>query len=159
MGQFVSACVDKRVGMNPPIKVTEEFFVAAQPDRNDIGDLAGQGFRTVINNRPDGEAADQPSHAEMRTAAERLGLEYRYIPVKTATITMSDVEAQAKAVRDCPRPVVAHCRSGTRSYLLWAADRVLKGGEDPERLVANAAESGIDLRGLPALVEHLKVSR
>lgn len=145
--------------MNSPIKVTEEFFVAAQPDRNDIADLAGQGFRTVINNRPDGEAAGQLGHAEMRAAAQRLGLEYRYIPVKTATITMADVEAQAKAVRDCPQPVVAHCRSGTRSYLLWAADRVLQGGENPERHVAKAAESGIDLRGLPALVEHLKVSR
>jgi uncharacterized protein (TIGR01244 family) len=132
--------------MNPPIKVTEEFFVAAQPDRNDISDLAGQGFRTMINNRPDGEAADQPSHEEMRAEAERLGLEYRYIPVKTETITVADVEAQAKAVRDCPQPVVAHCRSGTRSYLLLAADRVLKGGEDPERLVTNGAERGIDLR-------------
>ena len=145
--------------MNPPIKVAEEFFVAAQLDRDDIGGLAGQGFRTMINNRPDGEAADQPSHAEMRAAAQRFGLEYRYIPVKTATITLGDVEAQAKAIRDCPQPVVAHCRSGTRSYLLWAADRVLKGGEDPERLVPNAAESGIDLRGLPGLVLHLKVNR
>ena len=50
-----------------------------------------------------------------------LGLAYVHIPVVIGAIGTADVAAFDTAIRESPNPIVAHCRTGTRSYLLWAA--------------------------------------
>ena len=42
----------------------------------DLAVLKAQGIEVVINNRPDGEVADQPSHEAMAEASAALGLSY-----------------------------------------------------------------------------------
>lgn len=139
-----------------PTPITETLSVAGQIALEDIAALAKEGYGTIINNRPDGEEPGQPSHEEAATEAARHGIEYRYIPVLTNTITRRDVVAHQHAVVRGPQKVLAHCRSGTRSYLLWAASRALYDGESPLKLVAEAALKGYDLRVLPSLVEKLQ---
>lgn len=137
-------------------KVNDFLAVAGQIDRSDIAELAKADYGTIINNRPDGEEPGQLSHEEAAAEAKRHGLEYHYIPVVTGSIGKHDIAAYQNAVLRSPKPVLAHCRSGTRSYLLWDASRVLSEGESPLKLVADAALHGYDLRALPGLIEKLE---
>ncbi|HUK06526.1 MAG TPA: TIGR01244 family sulfur transferase [Stellaceae bacterium] len=134
--------------------VDQDYAVASQVTAADIADLAGEGVRTLINNRPDGEEPGQLSSSEAREKAAKLGMTYLYIPVQTPTISAADIEATAQALKTAPRPIVAHCRSGTRCYLLWAAVQALA-GKDPAQLVMRAAGDGYDIRALPDLLRRI----
>ena len=134
--------------------VEEDFAVAPQVSASDIADLAKEGVKTLINNRPDGEEPGQLSSAEARAQAEKLGLQYIYLPVRTDTISAADVDAFARALKMSPKPILAHCRSGTRCYLLWAATQAVQ-GKDVNQLVMRAAGDGYDLRVLPDLLRRI----
>ena len=144
--------------MPEPKRVTDAFFVTPQPGKTDIRRFAGQGFRTIINNRPDGEEPGQLSASEAKAEAEQANMAYVHLPVKTGAITASDVETFQRALRESPQPVVAHCKTGTRSYLLWGAAEVMSAKRDAGDIVTQAAASGYDLNSLPSLVERLKES-
>jgi sulfide:quinone oxidoreductase len=111
--------------------------------------------RTIINNRPDGEDPGQLPAAEARRIAELHGLVYHHIPITAATLSRADVDAFVAALRNGQAPVVAHCRSGTRSALLWALSRMRERAE-PLALIAEAARHGIDIAGLPAVAARLR---
>ena len=128
---------------------------AGRLDRADIEALATAGVRTIINNRPDGEDPGQLPAAEARRIAEAHGIAYHHIPITAATLSRADVDAFAAALRDAPVPVVAHCRSGTRSALLWALTR-MREGADSLSLIAEAAQHGIDIASLPAVAARLR---
>jgi uncharacterized protein (TIGR01244 family) len=136
------------------IPLAPDLSVAGRLDRADIDALAKAGVRTIINNRPDGEDPGQLPAAEARKLAAALGIAYHHIPITAASLTGADVDAFAAALREASPHVVAHCRSGTRSTLLWALTR-LREGADPSALVAEAARHGIDIAGLPAVAARV----
>jgi uncharacterized protein (TIGR01244 family) len=129
--------------------------VSGRLDGSDIEALARAGVRTIINNRPDGEDQGQLPAAEARRVAENHGLTYHHIPITGATLSRTDVDAFGAVLRNAPAPIVAHCRSGTRSTLLWALSR-MREGADPLSLVAEAARHGIDIASLPAVAARLR---
>jgi len=137
------------------VSLAPGLSVTGRLDRPDIDALADAGVRTIINNRPDGEDPGQLPAAEARLLAEALGIAYHHIPITAATLSRADVDAFAATLRDTPTPVVAHCRSGTRSTLLWALSRMREGAE-PLGLVAQAARHGIDIASLPAVAGRLR---
>ena len=128
---------------------------AGKLDSSDIEALARTGVRTIVNNRPDDEDPGQLPAAAARQIAERRGIAYHHIPVTMASLSGTDVEAFAEVLKTAPTPIVAHCRSGTRSALLWALARMRDGG-DPSALVAEAARHGIDIAALPAIASRLR---
>jgi uncharacterized protein (TIGR01244 family) len=66
-----------------PVSITRHnsnFSTAPQFMPEDMQEIAEQGFKSVINNRPDGEGgASQPTSAEMAKAAQAAGLQYSYL--------------------------------------------------------------------------------
>lgn len=135
-------------------KLDDRVSVAPQIAPGDIDSLARQGFTTIVNNRPDGESGDQPDGDTIAAAAEAAGLAYHEIPVSPAGIVPDQVAAMAAVLRDAPGPVLAYCRSGTRSTNLWAlASATL--GENPQRLVTAAAGAGYDIAGLAPVLKRL----
>ncbi len=140
-------------------KLNDLLTVAGQIDLADLGVFAKDGFGTVINNRPDNEEPGQLDHETAAAAAAKQGLQYLYQPVTMPSIDLHTITAFHNAVLRGPHPVLAHCRSGTRCYLLWSAARALFERESPLKLVAEAATKGYDLRVLPALVERLELER
>lgn len=137
-------------------KIAPELAVTVQPSREEVKQLAQQGFRTLINNRPGGEELGQLPPDEEKAEAEGQGLTYVHIPITMSSVTRGDVDAFYRAVQESPKPVVAHCKSGTRSYLLWAAGEVLNAGRDPDELADEAAAAGYKLQSLPDLVARLR---
>lgn len=110
----------------------------------DIADAQAQGVTLVINNRPDGEEAGQPEGAEIEAAARAAGLDYLAIPVSGAGMSAPQVAAMAEALAAADGKVLAFCRSGTRSTLLWSLAQA-QGGRDPEEIAAAAATAGYDV--------------
>jgi uncharacterized protein (TIGR01244 family) len=132
-------------------KLDDTISVAGQIAPEDIAEAARQGFTYIINNRPDGEAPGQPSGAEMEAAAKAAGLGYAAIPITHAGFSEAQVIAMGKALDEATGPVLAFCRSGTRSTLVWALARARAGDNAPE-LAAKAAAAGYDLSPIRALL-------
>lgn len=131
-------------------KLTDKLSVAPQVTEEDLAQAAALGFKSVINNRPDGESPDQPRSADLAAAAERFGLEYRHIPVVGGQSNEAQINAFADALSAMPAPTLAFCRTGTRSTTLWA----LSSARDfaPEVILNTAADAGYNLQHLlPAL--------
>ncbi len=128
-------------------KVTDSFFVSPQIDESDLDIAASEGFKTVICNRPDGEGADQPATASLKAKAESLGLEFVELPFAGAP-SPEIVAKQGDLVAAAEKPVLAFCRSGTRSITAWALSQSGTGRAD--EIIAAAAEAGYDLEGLRA---------
>lgn len=102
--------------------LTPEFSVAPQLQPADMALAARAGFRSVINNRPDGEGGpDQPLQADIAAAAQAAGLQYAYLPVQGAYQSPDEIAAFAQLVQSLPRPILAFCRSGARSTKLYVA--------------------------------------
>jgi len=124
-----------------PKALTEDVSVAGQPAIEDFQAIAESGFKTVICNRPDGEAEGQPDHETARTAAEQAGVQYHYLPVTAPTIGEEEIAAFARLLEEAPGPILAHCASGGRSAFLWAlADTAIPA----EEALARAARAGYD---------------
>jgi uncharacterized protein (TIGR01244 family) len=126
-----------------PVAVSQKLALAPQPTLSDFQKLKWQGFTTVVNNRPDGEDPDQPGSAAEEAAARAAGLGYVHIPVTSTTMTEGDAQRLKETIEEAPGPVVAHCRSGARSFYLWALSGALDSHTDAE-LLAKAAELGVD---------------
>ena len=130
-------------------KLDETTFVfVRQLAVDDIDEAAALGIRMIVNNRPDGEEPGQPSSARIESAARAAGLAYRHIPI-AGSFAPEQVEAMAQALEQ--GPVLAFCRTGTRSAYLWALARAAR-GVPAEGSVAAAAAAGYDLGPIRALL-------
>ena len=125
-------------------KLTDTFYASPQITTDDIAEAAALGVTLVVNNRPDGEAADQPAGAEIEAAARAAGMDYIAIPVSGAGFSEPQIERLAKAIAATPGPVLGYCRSGTRSTLLWSLYRATA-GDDVEEIADIAAVAGYDV--------------
>jgi uncharacterized protein (TIGR01244 family) len=128
-------------------RVTEDFATAPQISVADVGEAAAQGFTAIICNRPDGEDPGQPTAAEIAAAAHDAGLTYTHIPVRGAP-GPAEVEAMRQAVDSAAGPVLAYCRSGTRSITTWAIGQAMSGARERGDLVALGRQAGYDLSGV-----------
>lgn len=109
-------------------RVNESLYVGPQMEPGHMAALAQAGIRSVVNNRPDGEAGPaQPTSAELEAAARAAGLEYRYLPVPPAGQAEADAREMARLVASLPQPVLAFCRSGRRSLALYQFGSALAG--------------------------------
>ncbi len=135
-------------------RLDDNILVAPQIDPADLAEAKLQGVTLVINNRPDGEAADQPSGAEIGVAASELGLGYVAIPVTHAGFSLPQVEAMAEALAKTDGQVLAFCRSGTRSTLLWALTQA-RAGADLEGVAAKARAAGYDVAPIRPIMDAL----
>lgn len=135
--------------------VTPAFSVAPQLAVEDFARAAAAGFKTVINNRPDGEAGDQLSSADAQAAAEAAGLTYHALPFQGAPSPA--VVAEMAALLEAARagPVLAYCRTGTRSVTAWGMAEALSGAHNADEVVALAAEAGYDLSGARTMLQRL----
>jgi sulfide:quinone oxidoreductase len=107
----------------PITRVSPDYSASPQIDREDVAEIAAMGYRSIMCNRPDGEAAEQPGADEIRAEAERQGLAFAFVPVVSGAITEADVESFKAALAALPTPVLAYCRSGARCQNLWMLAR------------------------------------
>jgi uncharacterized protein (TIGR01244 family) len=127
-------------------RINDHVSVSPQISPADFPALKALGFTAVINNRPDGESPDQPSSATMQAAAEQARLSYHFIPLGRDGVSPQLVDAETEALEGSAGPVLAFCRSGTRSTTLWALSQA--GKMPAHEIVAAAAHAGYDMSHL-----------
>ena len=135
-------------------KLTEHVWASPQIDPAIVAQAAELGVGLIINNRPEGESPDQTSGNAIEAAASAAGLAYVAIPVTHAGFSENQVSAMASALAGANGKVLAYCRSGTRSTLLWALAEASRGA-DPGKLAQQAAAAGYDLSSIAGLLDML----
>ncbi len=133
-------------------KLDDALCVREQLLPEQLAEAARQGFRSVINNRPDSEEPGQPTSAQVAAAAHAAGLEYRHIPVIPGQITDDAIEAFDKAMAEMPKPILGFCRTGTRAAMLWGLAKAPEIGADTA--IETCAGAGCDISGVRARLEQ-----
>lgn len=143
-------------------EVTADFWASPQITAADVAEAARRGCTMIINNRPEGESDDQASGIEIEQAARALGLGYVAIPVTHAGFSRPQIDSMIKALEQGSDqgtgPVLAYCRSGTRSTLLWALAQAQL-GRNPGEIANAAAGAGYDVGPIAPLMDMLAASQ
>ena len=137
--------------------LNDRVAVAPQIAPEDLPAIKAAGYVAVINNRPDGEEPGQPTGAAIARAAEAAGLTYHAVPV-AGPMGQAELDATAAALSAADGPVLAFCRSGTRSCNLWAL-AAAQAGRDPALIAAQAGAAGYDLSTLRPTLDALAGGR
>jgi uncharacterized protein (TIGR01244 family) len=127
-------------------RINDQMSVSPQIEPEDIAAIKAAGFTAIINNRPDGEAPDQPRGETIRQAAEAAGLAYHNIPLGREGVSPEMVEQTKAALEGSAGPVLAYCRSGTRSTTLWALSQA--GKMPASEIISAAAQAGYNVSHL-----------
>ena len=133
-------------------KFTASFAVSPQISVTDLDKIAGMGFKSVINNRPDGEVAGQALSTDIEEKCRELDIEYVYLPVISGELDADSIIQFNKLLDLLPSPILAFCRSGTRCSILW-----ISSAEDPVTLnnrlqCANAQGYSLNPGALPLVM-------
>ncbi len=135
-------------------RLTDHFSASPQITVADVAAAKAAGFGFIVNNRPEGESTDQTSGDDIEAACLEAGLGYCAIPVDHSGFSAEQVAALS-ALMVSPRPILAYCRSGTRSTMLWALASASR-GDAPETLIDQALAAGYDVRALRPAMEQLR---
>lgn len=133
-------------------EISPKVTVSPQIAASDMAAIKSAGYRAIICNRPDGEGADQPSFEEIEAAAKAEGIEARYVPVQSGMVTDDDVAAFGQALAEVQRPVLAYCRTGTRSATLWSLHEAKK--RPVSEILAMTKAAGYDMNGVARRVAN-----
>jgi len=137
--------------------LTPRYAVSPQISVEHLPAIAEAGFKTVICNRPDSEVPVEQQIAAIRAAALAAGLQFEVLELTMQTMTPQNVALQRALAADCPGPVLAYCRSGTRCSVVWA----LGAAEDmgPDDILAATSAAGYQLSDMRPTLEQLSGAR
>lgn len=135
-------------------QLSDQVLASPQITPSNLAEAARLGVTLVINNRPDGEAPDQPAGADIEQAARAAGLDYLAIPIGHAGFALPQVEAMQHALATADGKVLAFCRSGTRSTFLWALAQAHT-GVSPEAIAQAASAAGYDVSPIVPMLQAL----
>ena len=138
-------------------RVTESLYVSPQIGAEEVENARREGFTGIVNNRPDGESDDQTPGETIRAAAERAGLTYTAIPIGQDGIAPEDIESMRAATDAGAGKVLAYCRSGTRSTLLWSLAEASR-GTPPAAIERAALDAGYSIAPVRGAIEQLAAS-
>ena len=134
-------------------RLSDSVLASPQIAIADVEEAKAQGVTMIVCNRPDGEDPGQPAASEVETAARAADMDFAWVPVSGAGFGEPQVAAMAEALERDGK-VLAYCRSGTRSTLLWALAQA-RGGRDPQAIATDAAAAGYDVAPVRAAMDML----
>ncbi len=138
--------------------LSDSVMASPQISLDDIAAAYEQGVTLIICNRPDDEDPGQLNSTEIRLAAAEKGIEYLWVPISGGNFGEAQVREMADALAGNDGKVLAYCRSGTRSTLLWALAEASMGG-DPDQLARQANMAGYDTSPVRQGMEMLAAKR
>ena len=135
-------------------QLSDAIFASPQIALSDIEAAKDVGIAMIVNNRPDGEDPSAPQGKDIAAAAEAAGLSYVAIPIGHSGFSEPQIDQMIAAMEEASGPILAYCRSGTRSTLLWALAQA-KSGEDPEAIARAALAAGYDVSPIRPMLDML----
>ncbi|MDC0612453.1 TIGR01244 family sulfur transferase [Vibrio sp.] len=124
-------------------QLTETISVTPQITPSDIKEIAELGFKSVINNRPDHEQAEQPLNSDIEQSAISMGLKFVHLPIVAGKVTAGQCQQFTQLLEELPKPILAFCRTGTRSTAIWTMSS--NDGESFAHRMGIAKSLGFDL--------------
>lgn len=136
-------------------KLTDRILVAPQITIDQVEQAKAQGVTMIVNNRPDDEEPGQVNGAQIEAAARAAGIAYLAVPVAHGGFAPWQLDGMAQALEQAgDGKLLAYCRSGTRSTLLWALTRA-RAGDNADVLSAQAAAAGYDISPVRQIMDAL----
>ncbi|MDX3898993.1 MAG: TIGR01244 family sulfur transferase [Sphingobium sp.] len=136
-------------------QLTDTLYVSPQISVKDVARAKELGVTVIVNNRPDDEEPGQVNGAEIEASAKAAGLAYVAVPVAHGGFAPWQLDGMAAALEQAGEGgVLAYCRSGTRSTLLWALTRA-RAGDNADMLSAKAGAAGYDLSPVRQIMDAL----
>lgn len=133
-------------------KISPFLSVSSQIYPADMERIAALGFKTIINNRPDGETDGQPSAQDLAAEAADNGMVFIDQPVISGKVTGRDAAAFTEELKRARGPVLAFCRSGLRCTTLWALNEARH--MDADYIMSFALSIGFNLKGQQKDIEQ-----
>ena len=135
------------------------LYVAGQITAAEIAELARQGVKLIINNRPDGEELTQLPHEQAAQIAAEHGIEYRYLPMANGQPLPPNLVTEFRAALEQESgAILAHCRSGMRSSVIWALGAIAANEISVDEAISQGVAAGIPLQNARALLESVQIS-
>lgn len=141
-------------------QLTDTVLVSPQISVEDVALAKKMGVCFILNNRPEGESADQTPGDAIETAARQAGIGYAAVPVNHSGFAPWQLDGMDAALGEVTgdSKLLAYCRSGTRSTLLWALARA-RAGDDPDSLSNTAAAAGYDVSPVRQIMDALAADK
>lgn len=133
-------------------KIVSGYSVASQLTAEDIVAASVQGFRSILNLRPDREKPGYLDASEAEALAAGNGLDYAHHPVPVSGPTEDMIKAFADVILTLPAPVLAHCGTGRRAAILWAI--CAAGTVSVDEILSCCANAGHDLSKMRPMIEQ-----
>ena len=135
-------------------RLSATVLACPQISLEEIAEAKERGVTLIVNNRPDGEDPTAPQGMEIEDEAAKLGLNYVSIPIGHGGFSEPQIDAMIEALEQAEGEVLAYCRSGTRSTLLWSLAQA-KLGVAPDEIAAAANAAGYDITPIRPMVDML----
>jgi uncharacterized protein (TIGR01244 family) len=135
--------------MDKRLKLNEELTVGCQPTKQDLQELALEGYRSVVNLRYAGEETEQLSPATEGGVVRRLGMQFEHLPVAHDAVTADVVDQFRDRYNQWPKPVFVHCKSGKRAGAFALLHLAAEFGWDGWQALDEADQMGIELDRQP----------
>ncbi len=101
--------------------MSHKISITGQITPDQVSIIAENGFKTIINNRPDGEEPNQPTSAAIEAAATKAGLAYKEVSFAGSALNQNHVEEFATFFNQAQQPILLFCRTGNRSTGIYEA--------------------------------------
>ena len=103
------------------VYLTTEFAIGPQPSIDDLDTIRAAGFASLLNLRPDDEQGEYLGSQEAKASANAAGLTYAHSPAENhALFETETIDQFEHALMALPSPIFSHCKTGTRTAILWA---------------------------------------
>lgn len=135
-------------------KLSDQVWASPQILVEDVAAAKAAGIELIINNRPDGEDPASPQSADIEAAAQAQGMAYLAIPIGHSGFSEVQVDQMVDALDSADGGILAYCRSGTRSTLLWALAQA-KIGATPDAIAQAAMAAGYDVSPIRPMLDML----
>jgi uncharacterized protein (TIGR01244 family) len=127
-------------------QITPDYIVSPQISVEDVPAIAAAGIKTVICNRPDTEIGAEHHAARIEEAVRAAGMEFVLNPFDNRTMTADNMNRQREVIEGMEKPVLAYCRTGTRSTVVWALGQA--GSMSVHDIIQSAENAGYQLAGM-----------
>lgn len=141
-------------------QLTDTVLVSPQISVEDVARAKAAGVTFILNNRPEGESPDQTAGDAIEAAARDAGIGYAAVPINHSGFAPWQLDGMDAALGEVTEGgrLLAYCRSGTRSTLLWALSRA-RAGDQPDALAGAAAAAGYDLSPVRQIMDALAADK
>lgn len=141
--------------MQSTMKINDHVTAGPQPSEQELQQLSGQGFKTVVNFRTEGED-EQPISPDAEAQKVRAaGMEYLHIPVPMDSMGPELVDQFREKYPRLPKPVFAHCRSGKRAGAMVMMNIAVEQGMTGDQTLQKAEAMGFEC-DKPELMEFVR---